>query len=341
LREMVAKLHDGHGNVANMSLPPRSLLPLALEWAGKDLVVVGKAGAVPESLAIGDAIVSIDDRPIEECYTEVSKGISAATDGWRRYRASSALVTDYPTRDPAKIVFRKPDGKTQTVELARIAEHTPNTATVKRPANGTQLAPGVVYFDLNLAKTESLMESMPKLVAAKAIIFDLRGYPDSAGQELMMHLIDKPSTSAHWCIPIVRRPDRENIEWSESHWDLRPAAPRLKARIAFLTDGRAISYADSIMGIVEHYKLGEIIGSNTAGTNGNVNPFTLPGGYVVVWTGMKVLKHDNSPHHGVGIAPTVPVTPTAKGIAEGRDEVLEKAVEVMAAKIAPEGKGGA
>ena len=48
---------------------------------------------------------------------------------------------------------------------------------------------------------------------------------------------------------------------------------------------------------------------------------------------MKVVKHDGSQHHGIGIAPTVPVTPTAKGIAEGRDEVLEKAVAVMKAKI--------
>lgn len=45
---------------------------------------------------------------------------------------------------------------------------------------------------------------------------------------------------------------------------------------------------------------------------------------------MKVLKHDGSRHHGVGIQPAMPVTPTPKGLAEGRDEVLEKAGEVAA-----------
>jgi len=49
----------------------------------------------------------------------------------------------------------------------------------------------------------------------------------------------------------------------------------------------------------------------------------VPGGYRISWTGMKVLKHDGSRHHGVGILPTVPVTRTAAGIAAGRDEVLE------------------
>jgi C-terminal processing protease CtpA/Prc len=83
------------------------------------------------------------------------------------------------------------------------------------------------------------------------------------------------------------------------------------------------------MGIVEAYRLGEIVGEATAGTNGNVNPFVLPGGYSVSWTGMQVLKHDGSRHHGVGIRPTIPVQRTRAGVAAGRDELLERAVEVV------------
>jgi len=83
------------------------------------------------------------------------------------------------------------------------------------------------------------------------------------------------------------------------------------------------------MGIVEFYHLAEIVGGPTAGTNGNVNPLPLPGGYRVTWTGMKVLKHDGSRHHGVGIAPTVPVSRTLAGVAAGRDEILERAVQIV------------
>ena len=71
------------------------------------------------------------------------------------------------------------------------------------------------------------------------------------------------------------------------------------------------------------------MGAPTAGTNGNVNPFVLPGGYSVMWTGMKVLKHDGSQHHGIGILPTVPVRRTIAGIRAGRDEFLEKALEIV------------
>ena len=55
----------------------------------------------------------------------------------------------------------------------------------------------------------------------------------------------------------------------------------------------------------------------------------LPEGYTISWTGMKVLKHDGGQHHGIGIRPTVPVSRTRKGVAEGKDELLLKALEVV------------
>jgi C-terminal processing protease CtpA/Prc len=140
----------------------------------------------------------------------------------------------------------------------------------------------------------------------------------------------------------VERPPPHRPDWkgtpgwnTKGRWDLAPLAPRLTGRIVFLTDGSAISYAESWMGIVEAYKLGEIVGEPTAGTNGNVNPFKLPGGYTIYWTGMKVLKHDGSRHHGVGIRPTVPVSRTIRGVAEGRDEQLERAIEIAGAAPSP------
>ena len=84
------------------------------------------------------------------------------------------------------------------------------------------------------------------------------------------------------------------------------------------------------MGIVEHDHLGEIVGSTTAGTNGNVAEFKIPGPLTLVFTGMRVLKHDSRRHHGVGIAPTRPVARTIEGVAAGRDEILDAACALAA-----------
>ncbi len=165
---------------------------------------------------------------------------------------------------------------------------------------------------------------------AKGVVFDLRGYPNG-NHEVIGHLIDKPVQSARWNVPQIIYPDQERMVGYDTsgRWVLTPKAPRIQGKAVFLTDGRVISYAESFMGIIEHYALAEIVGQPTAGANGNVNPFTLPGGFRLSWTGMKVLKHDGSQHHLVGIQPTVPATRTIAGVQQGRDELLEKAIALI------------
>ena len=45
--------------------------------------------------------------------------------------------------------------------------------------------------------------------------------------------------------------------------------------------------------------------------------------------GMKVLRHDSGEHMIRGVLPTHPVVPTLEGIRAGRDEVLERGVELL------------
>lgn len=51
-----------------------------------------------------------------------------------------------------------------------------------------------------------------------------------------------------------------------------------------------------------------------------------------MWTGMKVLKHDGSQLYLKGFEPDYPVNKTIRAIKEGRDEYLEKALEVARQK---------
>jgi hypothetical protein len=192
----------------------------------------------------------------------------------------------------------------------------------------SSLRPGVLYVDLNTLTDSEFTQHFAVMRKSKAIIFDMRGYPRMTTLKLLAHLTDRTVYSAHFEVPTFRRPDRAGVTYADFPWMIRPIAPRLPGKIVFIVDGRAISAAESTMGVVEHNRLGDIVGEPTAGTNGSINPFVIPGGYQISWTGMRVRKQDGSPHHGVGIQPTVLVHRTLKGVREGRDELLERAVEV-------------
>jgi len=72
-----------------------------------------------------------------------------------------------------------------------------------------------------------------------------------------------------------------------------------------------------------------VVGSTTAGADGNVTYFFLPGGMRTQFSGIGVYYPDGRETQRVGIVPDITVQPTIRGIAEGRDEVLEKAIAII------------
>jgi len=326
LRKMVAELKDGHGRVIDQRAAQPSRVPIAVEWIEGRLVVTGLAGAAAGQVKAGDEIVSINGTPAAAALREAEALISGATPQWKRVRSSYEVLSG-PSRQVCELTIR-PIGGTATKSLRLAYEQATVIASDPRPTSAVaELEPDIWYVDVTRAQDKDVDEALAKLALAKGIVFDLRGYP-RVTPKWLRHLAAVPMRSAQWHVPVVDRPG-EMTFIRGGEWNLEPLQPYLAAKKVFLTNGGAISYAESTMGIVEHYKLGEIVGETTAGTNGNVNPFELPGGYGISWTGMKVLKHDGSQHHAVGIAPTVPATRTQAGVAAGRDEVLERGVAIL------------
>ena len=141
-----------------------------------------------------------------------------------------------------------------------------------RPAKIATIKPGVIYVDLGRITQKEFDEAVPKLAEARGIVFDLRGYPRESPPQTIGHLIDQPVTCAQWHIPVTYSPDRRNVAFSFSNWPVQPEAPRFKAKVAFLTDGRAISYAETYLGIIEHYKLAEYRGRPDGGHQRQCQP---------------------------------------------------------------------
>ena len=192
-----------------------------------------------------------------------------------------------------------------------------------------EIQEGIWYINLSRARWTEINERIQELTTARGIIFDARRSANSPW--LLGHLTDKPLRSAHWQKPQIIYPDQENLVGYDTtgRWTIKPRTPRFTGKAVFLISSRAVSGSESFLGIVENYRLAEIIGQPTAGANGNANYFAVPGGYTLKFTGMRVIKHDGSQHHLIGILPTIPMKMTIAGIRAGRDEFLEKAIEIL------------
>ncbi|UCG85081.1 MAG: peptidase S41 [Gemmatimonadota bacterium] len=322
MNRLVATLHDGHGRVIHQALSPGMRIPARLEWVERQVVVT--ASADTGVLQRGDVIVSVDGVPAEETLLERERYISGSPQ-WRRYRSLMELGASRDSA-PADLVIER-DGATLEVAVARSGNV--QLTEFARP-NVSEIEAGIYYVNLDNAEMAEIAEHMAEIAQATGVVFDLRGYPNG-NHGVISHLLERPDTSDSWMhVAQMIYPDQEDIVgWRSAGWNLPALEPHIEGMVAFITDGRAISYAESFMGFIEHYRLGEIVGQPTAGANGNVNPFGLPGGFRVTWTGMKVTKHDGSQHHLVGIQPTIPMERTIQGIREGRDELLERALEVV------------
>lgn len=72
-----------------------------------------------------------------------------------------------------------------------------------------------------------------------------------------------------------------------------------------------------------------VIGSTTAGANGAVAKFSLPGGIVTYMSGRGVYYPDRTNLQRKGVKIDEYIEPTIAGIKAGRDEVLERALEII------------
>jgi C-terminal processing protease CtpA/Prc len=323
LRRLVHDLHDGHGSVNHPSENRGWRAPWIWERIDGKLVITKVAPECTCDLVPGDVVTAIDSVSTVDAFAAAEATMSAAT---RQHFDRKILARLSTGPEGGRITISVQRGSA-TVRVDAALLNPTFVLRETRPASGTEVAPGIRYVDIDTLSPEQLATIRGDLAAAKGVIIDVRGYPGMTMTEILQHATKVPISSAQWHIPTPARPDREGMTYRRSSWDVEPVAPFF-SNVVFITDGRAVSAAETFMGIVENYKLGPIVGGPTAGTNGNINPFTLPGGYLIWWTGMKVLKHDGATHHGIGIKPTVPATRTIAGVAAGRDELLEKAIDV-------------
>jgi len=321
LEKFTAPLKDAHIYVNFPSDTERYAPRITWEWVEDKLIITNVLDhEIP--LEIGDMVTHVNGVDSKAHFKEVESRISAGTKGWLDYKAKTKSLLGIRNSS----IILKVNGREISLKRESLAYNEP-----PRQSTYEKLGDSTLYLNLTQIEMESISKLLPELTKSKGIICDLRGYPN-ANHELISHFLKEKDTSTSWMqVPKFIYPDRKGIKgFEKAGWLLPAAEPYLgNKQIVFITNGSAISYAESILALVKGYDLGTIIGQPTAGANGNFNSFKLEGGISVNWTGMKVLKHNGAQHHAVGVIPDVMLSKTIEGVRAGRDEFLEKALELV------------
>lgn len=156
------------------------------------------------------------------------------------------------------------------------------------------------------------------------MIIDIRNYSSEfVVFALGSLLVDRPTPFARFTVGDLGNPGA--FRWA-AQTTLTPQQPHYAGKVVMLVDETSLSNAEYTAMAFRASPQAIVVGSTTAGADGNVSPFSLPGGLRTAISGIGVFYPDKRPTQRIGIVPDVEVRPTIAGIRAGRDEVLEEAM---------------
>jgi len=320
LKKLTEKLKDGHVRVSRTPDNLWNTIPATATLA-EGQIVIEKVAPTNFLLKAGDIVTQIDGKPAVNLLAELKSEISGS-EQWKIYRATSELFNGGSGSEVVLTIKRGPEPE-KDIRLSRGRFNLIDNKPEIRKLNED-----TYYINLGTTPMEDIERAAQDLLKAKALIFDLRGYPRNNNQ-IINYLLSLPDTCNWMFMPEIIRPDLKAVSYKPLGWKLKPKEPHISAKVVFLTGGGAISQAESVIAYIKHHKLATIVGQPTAGANGDVNKITLPGSYSISFSGLKVRQHDGSTLHALGVQPDVLVNRTIKGITDKHDEYLEKALELL------------
>lgn len=325
LKTLIGKIQDSHADVWGydetlFKYKGDKSVQVELDYVEGKFVVVADHQKTP-LLHKGDVIVAINGESIND---------------WVQRRMTEFPASNVPTqfRNMARDLLR-----TNEVELPLTVERKGTYLELKAPTEDTFyyddttpsskiLDPQIGYLYPGTLKQGEIEKIMENFKDKKGIVIDFRCYPSEFILfKLGNYLYPKKVDFAKFSEGSIEQPGlfvyRKGTPVGKSN------AKAYTGKIVVLLNEETQSSAEYHCMALRAAPNVTIIGSTTAGADGNVSKLYLPGGVMTMISGIGVYYPDGTETQRIGIVPDVECKPTIQGIREGRDELLEKAIEII------------
>lgn len=329
---LIRELNDGHAVAPVEMLFGQRMLPVwPLQAEGR--LFVGYSG--DSALKRGDEVVAIDEEPISERLELLRDYASRSNEAsLRQALRYYGLCT---RRDTAEVVRRRA-GVCDTLRVATVPYG--SVSPLYDPAQLEQppfrlLADSVGYIYAGTFSREHLAEVGQTLPCTRALIIDLRTYPQNMDFTLTalisQSLRTEPVVAWQMVHPTLALP---GLFFRQEQWlyeGFEEGAERCtqpyKGRVILLVDEITQSNPEFQAMALQSCPQTLTIGSPTSGADGDIVWIPLPG-QLTSFSGVGTLYPDGTQTQTVGVRLDIEVLPTAEGLQAGRDEVLERALEL-------------
>lgn len=335
---LIARVNDTHANIYSQDKALNSYFgnnytPVETGFIEGKAVVVNYFNQQLGSetgLKVGDVIETINGKTVAQIIRERLPYTPASNYPTQLRNLARDLLR---TNDTLLSVGYKRNNISDTINVAAYGRQKINIYAnyVKRDTCFKLFGPDIAYLYPGTIKRSYLPRIAPDLLKTKGLIIDMRCYPsDFIVYSLSEYLLPKPEPFVKFTAGSLAAPGRFTVGPDLSAGKINPNY--YKGKIIIIVNESTLSQSEFSTMAFSTAPNVTVIGSTTAGADGNVSQIVLPSGITTGISGIGVYYPDGRETQRVGIVPDIEIKPTILGVAEGRDELLEKAIGMINSK---------
>jgi carboxyl-terminal processing protease len=278
----------------------------------------------------GDIIISVDGKTTTDWEDSLRQFISAGNSSvFRRYICNCLLCG--PFMSMVNIKFIDSLGNIQNKSFLRTDDnyiymftYYPNDSLATTKWKKWNCNVG--YVNMGNLKKSDVPSMYNALKFTSSIIFDIRNYPNGTAWDIANLIFPNFTCFSKLLMPDVTYPGR--FYFYDDCVGVNGNTSYYTGQVIILCNQETQSQAEYTCMILGAMTNSIIVGSQTAGTDGNVSYFNISQDIQTGFTNLGVFYYNENSTERIGIVPDSIVYPTANGIRANRDEVLEKALQI-------------
>lgn len=327
----ITKIHDSHANLwSSLVLRPpvgQCRLPIDIRFLSHHAIVTGYTSEIAgkaSGFKPGDEILSLDEILLSKLIAGWSPLYAASNEAVQLRDMGRSLTKG--DCGPTRVGILR-DGARLSLASMRLKPSEAGVPTMTHDLRGPTfrlLSKDIAYLKLSSVRATDIPRYIEQAKNTRGLIIDLRNYPSQFVVFTLGSLFVHQATPfVDFSIPDLSNPGAFHMG---KPLELKPAEPHYDGKVVILVDEVSQSQAEYTAMALRSAPNAIILGSTTAGADGNVSEIPLPGDLRTLISGIGVFYPDGAPTQRVGIHVDIEVHPTIAGIRAGRDEILEAAI---------------